>query len=254
MSNGLLIILVIGSYVTFSGFPCRFSKCCFHSFIHSCWFVAFNLALVVLFLLLTLFIVCQAILDCLSSTGSLTLSIWFCMYSVCSFRYMLANCFLPFFSFKAFVFVRFLLLHLEEVFASARFSLTANVSNGTLYFVLGFVGIQFAPAPRYVMTKFSYLSFGVPFSVFPCSVSNLFPNSYTYLSLICLLLRRVQSECLVVAVCMAYFRRPSFIFAVTIRWSDDTPSKEEYALQFIALFFHLLFIKTIIALLLFTYV
>ncbi len=59
MSNCLLIILVIGSCVTFDGFPRRFSKCCFHSFILSCWFVAFNLALVVLFLLLTSFIVCQ---------------------------------------------------------------------------------------------------------------------------------------------------------------------------------------------------
>ena len=91
MSNCLLIILVICSSVTFDGFPSRFSKCCFHSFILSCWFVAFNLTLAVLFLLLTSLIVCQAILDRLSSTESLILSIWFCMYSVCSFRYMLAN-------------------------------------------------------------------------------------------------------------------------------------------------------------------
>ena len=44
---------------------------------------------------------CQAILDCLSSTESLILSIWFWMYSVCSFIYMPANwycavCILPF--------------------------------------------------------------------------------------------------------------------------------------------------------------
>ena len=52
-SHCLQIILVIGSCVTFGGFPSRFSKCCFHSFIPSCWFVAFNLALAVLFLLLT---------------------------------------------------------------------------------------------------------------------------------------------------------------------------------------------------------
>ena len=38
MSNCLLIILVIGSCVTFGGFPSRFSKWCFHSFILSCWF------------------------------------------------------------------------------------------------------------------------------------------------------------------------------------------------------------------------
>ena len=45
MSNCLLIILVTGSCVTFSGFPSRFSKCCFHSFIRSFWFVAFSLVL-----------------------------------------------------------------------------------------------------------------------------------------------------------------------------------------------------------------
>ena len=40
MSNCLLTILVIGSCVTFGGFPSRFSKCCFHSFILSCRFAA----------------------------------------------------------------------------------------------------------------------------------------------------------------------------------------------------------------------
>ena len=107
MSNCLRIILVIGSCVTFSGFPRRFSKCCFHSFIHSCWFVAFSFALAVLFLLLTSFIACQAILDCLSSTGSLILSIWFCMYSVCSFIYTPGNWYCAVFSFRACVFVGF---------------------------------------------------------------------------------------------------------------------------------------------------
>ena len=107
MSNCLLIILVIGSFVTFGWFPCRFSKCGFHSFTLSCWLTAFNFALAVLFLLLTLFFVCQAILDCLSSTESLILSIWFCMYSVCSFRYMPANWYCAFSSFRAFVFVGF---------------------------------------------------------------------------------------------------------------------------------------------------
>ena len=76
MSNCLPIILVIASCVTFGGFLCRFSKCCFHSFILSCWFAAFNFALVVLFLLLTSFIVCQAILDCPSSTESLMFVYW----------------------------------------------------------------------------------------------------------------------------------------------------------------------------------
>ena len=194
MSNCLVIILVIGSCVTFGGFPGRFSKYCFHSFILSCWFAAFNFALAVLFLLLPSFVVCQAILDCLSSTGSLILFIWFCMYFVCSFRYMPANWYCAFFSFLAFVCVGFFRYLFEAVFTCARFSLTATVSHGTLYLVLGFVGIHFAAASRCAMAKFSYSSFGVPFSVFPCSVSNLFLNSDTYLSLISLLLlSRAQS-------------------------------------------------------------
>ena len=107
MSNCLLIILVIGSCIIFGGFPCKFSKCCFHSFILSCWFAAFSFVLIVFFLLLTSFIVCQAILDCLSSTESLILSIWFWMYSVCYFIYMPADSYCAVFSFKAFVFVGF---------------------------------------------------------------------------------------------------------------------------------------------------
>ena len=81
MSNCLLIILVIGSCVVFGGFPSKFSKCCFHSFILSFWFAAFSFALAVFFLLLTSF-VCQAILDCLSSTESLILSDFECILSV----------------------------------------------------------------------------------------------------------------------------------------------------------------------------
>ena len=100
MSNCLLIILVIGLCVIIGGFPSKFSKCCFHSFILSCWFAAFSFALAVFFLLLTSFIVCQAILDCLSSTESLILSIWFWMYSVCSFIYTPANWYYTVFSFK----------------------------------------------------------------------------------------------------------------------------------------------------------
>ena len=75
MSHCLLIILVIGSWVTFGGFPSKFLKCCFHSCIHSSWLVAFSLAFAVFFLLLTLFTVCHAIPDCLSSTEFLILLI-----------------------------------------------------------------------------------------------------------------------------------------------------------------------------------
>ena len=75
MSNYLLINLVIGSCVTFGGFPSKFSKCCFHSCIRSSWLVAFGLAFAVLFLLFTSFTLCHAILDCLSSAESLILFI-----------------------------------------------------------------------------------------------------------------------------------------------------------------------------------
>ena len=112
MSNCLLIILVIGSCVTFWGFLSKFSKY---------WLVAFSLAFAVFFPLLISFTVCHAILDRLSSTETLILLIWFWMYSVCSFRYMLANSFCAFLSFRALILVRFLLLHLEAVFTCAHF-------------------------------------------------------------------------------------------------------------------------------------
>ena len=94
MSNCLLIILVIGSCVTFGGFPSKFSKWCFHSFILSCWFAAFSFALAVFFLQLTSFIVCQAILNCISSTESLILSIWFCSYFINILRKSMIVCFI----------------------------------------------------------------------------------------------------------------------------------------------------------------
>ena len=89
--------------------------------------------------------------------------------------------------------VGFFLLHLDGVFTSARFSLTAKVLHGTLDLVLCFVGMYFAAASRRVLTKFSYLLFGVCVSVFSCRASDLFLNAITYSSLISLLLRRAQS-------------------------------------------------------------
>ena len=125
MFSWLLMIFVIFSWVVFGSFPSKFLKCCFHRCIQSSWLVAFSLAFAVLFLLLTSFTVCHAILDCLSSTEYLILLIWFCMYSVFSFRYMLVNSFCAFLSFWALILVGFFLLHLEVVFTSARFFLTA---------------------------------------------------------------------------------------------------------------------------------
>ena len=91
------------------------------------------------------------------------------------------------------MFVGFFLLHLEAIFTSARFLLTAKVSHGTLDLVLSFVALHFAAASRCALTKFSYSSLGVRVSVFSCSASNLFLNANTHLSRKPLLLIRVQS-------------------------------------------------------------
>ena len=77
------------------------------------------------------------------------------MYSACSFRFMLANSFCAFLSFRALVLVWFFLLHLEAVFTSARFSLTANVSHGILGLVLYLVGMHSTAASKRALTKFS---------------------------------------------------------------------------------------------------
>ena len=50
MSTCSLTILVIGSCVTFGGFPYKFLKFYFHRCSRSCWQVALRLALAVLFL------------------------------------------------------------------------------------------------------------------------------------------------------------------------------------------------------------
>ena len=105
---------------------------------------------------------------------------------------MLANSFCAFLSFRALVLVGFFLLHLEAVFTSARFSLTANVSHGTLSLALFLVGMHSAAASKWALTKFSYSSFGVCVSVF-CSVLNLFLSANAYLSLMSLLLSWAQS-------------------------------------------------------------
>ena len=74
---------------------------------------------------------------------------------------MLANSFGAFLSFMTLVWVGFFLLNFEVDFMSARFSLTTNVSHGTLDLVLCLVGMYSAAASNWVLTKFSYSSFGV---------------------------------------------------------------------------------------------
>ena len=71
MPNCLLKILAIGLCMTFRGFPSKSSKCFSHCCIRSSLLVVFSLAFAMLFLLLTSFSVCHAILDGLSFTESL---------------------------------------------------------------------------------------------------------------------------------------------------------------------------------------
>ena len=212
MSNCLLIILVIGSCVIFGGFPSRFLKCCFHSFILSCWFAAFSFALAVFFLLLTSFIVCQAILDCLSSTESLILSIWFWMYSICSFIYMPANWYCAVFSFKAFVFVGFFSIVLEAV------SLV-HVFLSPLKFPMGL-----------------YISFWVLLeciSLLPrgahwrnCHIRRLvyfFPSFLVVFRICFLILSHPQTDCFVLSELFSVARHAGYIYIYIVQNNSNTP-------------------------------
>ena len=139
-----------------------------------------------------------------------------------------------------------------------------------LYICLfGFVGMHSATAYKWTVTKFSYLSFRICLSDISRRVSNLFLKFTTYLLFISLLIIEDQSKDVI--LCLSYFcidsgisllwqfsvlkillqkrsmphsskhylstsclflYRFRHIFTVTIQWSEDTPSKEEYASQF----------------------
>ena len=165
------------------------------------------------------------------------------MYSVCSFRYMLANSFCAFFKFLSIVISWVPLFAFGSDFYVCTHFLTAN--HGTLSLALCLVGMHSAAAFKWTLTKFSYSSFGVGIFDISWSTSNLFLSVNVYLSLIFLLLCRDQSWGTVAVVVLAAFLRSlNRIFAETIRWSEDITSKEEYSTQFNALLFHFLFIKT----------
>ena len=125
------MIFVTGSCVTFRGF---LSTRCFHRCIRSSWLIIFSLAFTVLFSMLTSFIFCNAILDCLSSTESLILLICFCMYSVCSFRYMLAISLC--FKFQGFDISCVSPIAFGSGFDVCTLFLITNVSHGTLILAL----------------------------------------------------------------------------------------------------------------------
>ena len=165
MSNCLLIILVISSCVIFGGFPSKFSKCCFHSFI--------------LFLLVCCFKFC---FGCVLSSAHFV----YCLPGNSRFVYLLPSlwsylsdfeCILsvPLYICLLIDIVPFLVLrHLcllgffdsfWRLFSLVHvFSLTAKVSHGTLYLVFNFLLECILLLPRGVhWRKFSYSSFGVLF-------------------------------------------------------------------------------------------
>ena len=184
MLSLLLISFVVDSSLIFGGFSSKFLTCCFHRYIRSSWLAAFSFAVTLLFLLLASFTVCQATQDCLSSTESLILLVWFCMYSDCSFRYAYINSFCSFLSIWVLILFGFLLLHKEAIFTSVRFFLTDNVSHGTLGFVLCLGGMHSAAVSKWALTKFSYSLLGVCASDNSWSASNFFLSFNVYLSLL----------------------------------------------------------------------
>ena len=122
---------------------------------------------------------------------------------------MLAHSFCAFLSFWVLVFVGFFLLYLEAVFTSFHFSLTANVSHGTLNLVLYLVGMYSAVASKWALTKFSYSSFGVCVFVCSCRASYLFLSANVYSSPV------VHRFCFYSSLISQFLSRPSH----SVRWS-----------------------------------
>ena len=86
------------------------------------------------------------------------------LYVFCLFFYVYVSSFCAFLSFWALKLVGFLLFfffYREAVFTSARFSLTANISHGTLGLALCLVGLHYAAASKWasslVVFSWSYL-------------------------------------------------------------------------------------------------
>ena len=144
MSNCLLIILVIGSCVTFGGFPSKFLKCCFYRCIRSCWLAAFSLAFASAFPSANFIyhLPCYPRLFIFNWVSNLIDLI------ICILFVLLGNSFCAFLSCRALVLVGFFLLHLEAFFTSAPFSFSANVSYGNLGLALCLVGMHSAGASK----------------------------------------------------------------------------------------------------------
>ena len=118
MSSWLLIIFVIGLFVTMESFQVD----SFQIWIHSSWLSAFSFALEVssFYSLYLLFAMLFTIIYLLSF---LILSIWPWIYSFCSFWYVIVSSLCAFVSFCALIFIGFLSLHKDAFSRYLVFSL-----------------------------------------------------------------------------------------------------------------------------------
>ena len=155
------------------------------------------------------------------------------MYFSCSFCYELIQSFCVFLRFCTLMLVGFSLLGKDAFFMLPHFSLIATDYHGTLHLALGLVDTNFA-ASIWVVTKFSYLLFGVCLSGVSWRVSNFF--SYCYSVLISNIKIGEWGPVILWSLnCFLFLHSLRQIFAKTILWLKDIPSKEEYASQFKAL-------------------
>ena len=173
MSSWLLIIFSVVLWMISEGFPSKFLKCSFHFWCLSSWLVALVLlsrcfSFYFLHLLSVMWIMIVFFLT----------NFWFYWFDL--------ECILVILFSMLVAFVGFLLSR-DAFFTSSRLSLTAIVSQWTLYLAFGLVGIYSAAAFIWVVTKFSYSSFGVCLSDDSWRVSNLFLTVGVYWLLISLL-------------------------------------------------------------------
>ena len=152
-----------------------------------------------------------------------------CIFLFCiSFLYTLL-------SFCMLAFVGFLLLHKNTVFMLSHFFLTSSISNGTL-FGSWFGWYEFCCCFYVGIDKVLYYSFEVFVLDISWRVSNLFLTINVYLLPITLLVSKDQLYLMDLTVPILFLCTLRNIFAVTILWSEDTPSGVEYASQFRVLF------------------
>ena len=111
-----------------------------------------------------------------------------------------------------------------------------HYSSFIMLYNIGLVDMHSTAASVWAVTKFSYSSFGVCISDVSWRVSKLFLTVTVYLLFIFRLVSGDQSYGVAFTVGFLFLRKLRRIFAETIVWSEDTPSKEEYTPHFRVLF------------------